>query len=259
MTSIMEVKSAGKTYLTHEGEHVYALRNVSLCVNAGEFVAILGPSGCGKSTLLRMLSGLDQPSSGEVLFHNQPIPTPSPHISMVFQNFALLPWKTVKENVLLALRTQPYPDAQKEKIANELLTKVGLKNFENHYPNELSGGMKQRVGIARALSVNPEVLLLDEPFSALDEVTAMDLRKQLLDLWQEKRSDETYIMITHLIEEAVLLADTVYVLSHRPGTVIGMEKINLPRPRFKYHRTKEFFREVDKIQSLLQKTSNITV
>jgi ABC-type nitrate/sulfonate/bicarbonate transport system ATPase subunit len=254
----MEVRNVSKTFTGDTG-HVYALRNVSMHFDAGEFVAIIGPSGCGKSTLLRMLAGLDQPSAGAVLFHGQFIPEPNPRISMVFQNFALLPWKTVKENVLLALRTQEMPEQHKEHIANQLLTRVGLRNFERHYPGELSGGMKQRVGIARALSVNPEVLLLDEPFSALDEITALDLRRQLLDLWQEKRVNDTYVLVTHLVEEAVLLADTVYIMSPRPGQVIAKLKIDLPRPRFEHHRSKKFFQEVDRIQSILQKHSNITV
>jgi NitT/TauT family transport system ATP-binding protein len=256
---ILDINSVNKVYSTPENEKVYALRDVSLQIEAGEFVAILGPSGCGKSTLLRMIAGLDSPSSGEVLFHGKPILEPDARISMVFQNFALLPWKTVKENVLLALRAHPSTDLEKVRIANDLLEKVGLLNFENHYPGELSGGMKQRVGIARALSVNPELLLLDEPFSALDEVTALDLRKQLLDLWQEKKANDTYVLITHLIEEAVLLADTVYIMSHRPGHVIGKIRINLPRPRFQHHRTRAFFKECDKIQNLLVKYSSVTV
>jgi len=256
---LLEIKSVNKIYTTPEGEKVYAVKDVSVIADAGEFVAILGPSGCGKSTLLRITAGLDQPTTGEVLFHGQPILAPNPRITMVFQNFALLPWKTVKENVLLALRSRPLSDLEKEKIADNLLDKVGLRNFEHHYPGELSGGMKQRVGIARALSVNPEVLLLDEPFSALDEVTALDLRKQLLDLWQEKKANDSYVLITHLIEEAVLLADTVYIMSHRPGEIIGKVRINLPRPRFQHHRTKRFFKECDKIQALLQQNTNITV
>jgi NitT/TauT family transport system ATP-binding protein len=256
---LLEIKQVNKVYAAPESDKVYALKDINLAINAGEFVAILGPSGCGKSTLLRLIAGLDFPSSGEVLFHGQPVQQPSPAISMVFQNFALLPWKTVKENVLLALRNQQITEVEKVKVATDLLSKVGLLNFENHFPGELSGGMKQRVGIARALSVKPEVLLLDEPFSALDEVTALDLRKQLLDLWQEKKGNDTYLLITHLIEEAVLLADTVYIMGHRPGHIIGKVQINLPRPRFEHHRTKAFFKECDKIQELLQKNSSITV
>jgi len=256
---LIEIKNVNKIYATPEDDKVYALKDVSISVSPGEFIAILGPSGCGKSTLLRMIAGLDQPTSGEVLFHGVRVVQPSPRISMVFQNFALLPWKTVKENILLALRSQPTTEVQKARTASDLLEKVGLLNFEHHYPGELSGGMKQRVGIARALSVNPEVLLLDEPFSALDEVTALDLRKQLLDLWQEKKANDTYVLITHLIEEAVLLADTVYVMSHRPGHVIGTVHIDLPRPRFEHHRTKRFFAEVDKIQRLLAQNASIVV
>jgi NitT/TauT family transport system ATP-binding protein len=194
-----------KSYKTPEGDRIYALRNVNVSVNAGEFIAILGPSGCGKSTLLRIMSGLDLPTQGEVIFHGQRVFAPDQRMSMVFQNFALLPWKTVKENVLLALRSKAFNDQIKEQITVTLLHRVGLAHFESHYPSELSGGMKQRVGIARALAVNPEVLLLDEPFSALDEVTSLDLRKQLLDLWQEKKANDTYIIITHMIEEAVCL------------------------------------------------------
>jgi NitT/TauT family transport system ATP-binding protein len=255
---LLELKNVSKTFNT-EGDRVYALHNVSISVDAGEFVAILGPSGCGKSTMLRMIAGLDKVTNGEILFHGERVVQPNPRISMVFQNFALLPWKTVRENVTIAMRGQQLTDAQREHTANAWLDHVGLRNFENHYPGELSGGMKQRVGIARALSVNPELLLLDEPFSALDEITALDLRKQLLDLWQQKKANDSYVIITHLIEEAVLLADTVYVMSHRPGTVIAKVKIDLPRPRFAHHRTKAFFKEVDKIQALLQKSSDITV
>jgi NitT/TauT family transport system ATP-binding protein len=257
--AILEIRDLHKTYSTPEGDKVYALKGVDISIEAGEFVAILGPSGCGKSTLLRMIAGLDHPTQGEVLFHGQKMLEPDPRISMVFQNFALLPWKTVKENVMLGLRSKALNDQIKEHIANTLLHRVGLTHFESHYPGELSGGMKQRVGIARALAVNPDVLLLDEPFSALDEVTALELRRQLLDLWQEKKANDTYIIITHMIEEAVLLADTVYIMGHRPGHVIGKVKIDLPRPRFEHHRTKAFFAEVDKIQALLEKNASITV
>jgi NitT/TauT family transport system ATP-binding protein len=259
MSHLIEVQGASKVYDTPEGEHVYALNDIQLHVSAGEFIAILGPSGCGKTTLLRLLSGLDEPTKGTVLFHGVPIPEPTPRISMVFQNFALLPWKTVKENVLLALRTQQMSEAEKEIVANTHLERVGLRNFEKHYPSELSGGMKQRVGIARALAVKPEVLLLDEPFSALDEITALELRKQLLELWQDKQANETYVLITHLIEEAVLLADVVYIMSPRPGHIIAKVPIDLPRPRFEHHRSKKFFQEVDKIQAILQQHTSITV
>ena len=258
MTHLVELHNVSKTFAT-ESERIHAVHNVSMTIDAGEFVAIVGPSGSGKTTLLRMISGLDQPTSGSVLFHGVPIPEPNPRISMVFQSFALLPWKTVKENVLLALHTKQMPEQERERIASLQLSKVGLHNFAHHYPSELSGGMKQRVGIARALAVNPEVLLLDEPFSALDEVTALDLRKQLLDLWQEKKANDSYILVTHLVEEAVLLADTVYVMSHRPGNIIAKVRIDLPRPRFEHHRSKKFFAEVDRIEKILQKTTDITV
>jgi NitT/TauT family transport system ATP-binding protein len=197
-----------------------------------EFLCIVGPSGCGKSTLLRIIDGLDKPTSGQVLFHGQPITSPNLKIGVIFQTFALIPWKTVLGNVELGLATSTVPKEEQLKIAQKYTQDVGLEGFETAYPKELSGGMKQRVGIARALALQPEVLLMDEPFSSLDALTAENLRREVLEIW----SDPVYatncvVMVTHNVQEAVYMADRVLVLSHRPAHIVDDVKIDLPRPR----------------------------
>ncbi len=216
------------------------LNDISFDVDTGEFVCIVGSSGGGKSTLLRILAGLQKQSEGKIL--NMP-----EQLGFVFQNFALFPWLNVEDNVSYGLRMQGLSKSQIQKRVREEINRIGLEGFEKSHPKELSGGMKQRVGIARALAVHPKVLLLDEPFSALDEITAKGLRHDLLKIHEQTKT--TVIMVTHLVEEAVELADRIIVMSPRPGRVRKIFPNNISRPR--NVRSKEFFRLVDEIESLL--------
>ena len=208
------------------------LEDISFGVSAGEFIAIVGPSGSGKSTLLRILAGLIPPSSGRVVYNGTPLEGVNMDCAMVFQSFALLPWLTVLENVELGLEARGLPEADRRRKANFYIDKVGLDGYEEAYPRELSGGMKQRVGFARALAVEPKILLMDEPFSALDALTTINLREELIDLFRDPEIlISVAILVTHTIEEAVELADRVIVLSSHPGQIITDRKIELPRPR----------------------------
>jgi len=250
--SLIEVKQVSKTFKGPKGE-LLALEDVSFGIEDAEFLAIVGPSGCGKSTILRMIAGLDFPSRGEIRFQGKTITGPSPAISMVFQSFALLPWKTARENVLIALESKQISRKEKEDTAQRLLNKLGLAGFEDDYPGELSGGMKQRVGLARAFAVAPDVLLMDEPFSSLDEMIARELREEVLRIWRDHTTHpDTFVIVTHLVEEAVLLADRVVIISARPGKVIAEMKIDIPRPRTDYMRSPVFFQYVDQIDTTLE-------
>ena len=250
--SLLEVKNITKSFMN--GKKIFVLKDISFDANEDEFLAIVGPSGCGKSTLLRIIAGLEIPDSGSVLFHGKPLMAPIPEITMVFQQFGLLPWKTVLENIELPLEMHGFSKKEREERATRFIKDVGLEDFKDIYPHGLSGGMKQRVGIARALALDPEILLMDEPFSSLDALTAETLRKEVLDIWNDKTNvSNTFIMVTHSIEEAVFMADRVIVLSSRPGRILNDVKINIHRPRVKYQRSKKFFRYVDQIKSLITK------
>ena len=238
LTDVISLSNISKRYLDKKG--VFALREVSLSVYKGEFFCLVGPSGCGKSTLLKIVVGIEKPTSGE---------TKKPeNISMVFQSGALLPWQTVEQNTAFGLKMNGVKEAEANRTANRYLDLVKLSGFSKKYPRELSGGQKQRVGIARALAMEPELLLLDEPFSALDEFTAENLRKLLVRLWRDRKF--TILMVTHLISEAVQLSDTTIVLSPLPGRVEDSIQNPLPRPRNK--RTQEFFKMEDKLQEILK-------
>jgi NitT/TauT family transport system ATP-binding protein len=253
MSAILEVESLTKTFVTEESK-ILVLDNVSFSVGGDEFLCIVGPSGCGKSTMLRMIAGLEKVDSGQILFHKQPITKPTPKIAMVFQLFGLLPWKTASENVEVPLEVIGVPKENRLHIAEEYLKMVGLEGFENTYPHDLSGGMKQRVGIARALSLKPEVLLMDEPFSSLDELTAKTMRELVLNIWRNPAlPTNTFIMVSHNVEEAVFMADRVIVMTPRPGRIIGEVKIEIPRPRSKHVREPIYFRFVDEVVKLLEK------
>ena len=211
---------------------ITVLEDVSLRASAGEFVAVVGPSGSGKSTLLRIIAGLVPPSSGSVLYNDAPLSGVNLDCAMVFQSFALLPWLTVIENVRLGLDARGLPQEECRRRANFYIDKVGLDGYEEAYPREISGGMKQRVGFARALAVEPKVLLMDEPFSALDALTTINLREELIDLFRDPDIlISIALLVTHTIEEAVELADRVVVLSSHPGRIIADRRIDLPRPR----------------------------
>ncbi len=229
---IIRAHAVEKFYLQPDGNRIEVIAPIDLNVEPGKIVTLLGPSGCGKSTLLRILTGLSKPSSGEVLWHGQPITSQNAGVAIVFQSFALFPWLTVLDNVEAPLEARGVPAMERHKRALRILDTVGLDGFESAYPKELSGGMKQRVGFARALVVEPEVLFMDEPFSALDVLTAENLRNELLELWLSKKMPTSAIFIvTHNIEEAVLLADRVIVLGRNPARVRADFPIEIPQPR----------------------------
>jgi NitT/TauT family transport system ATP-binding protein len=256
--SIVEVENVTKTFAT-EKTKILVLDNVSFSVGNDEFMCLVGPSGCGKSTLLRIIAGLEKTDSGRILFRGQPITQPTPKITMVFQLFGLLPWKSALENVEVPLEVLGLPKQNRAHVAEEYLQMVGLGGFEATYPHDLSGGMKQRVGIARALALKPDVLLMDEPFSSLDELTAKTLRELVLNIWRNPAlPTNTFIMVSHNVEEAVFMADRVVVMSPRPGRVVGEVKVDIPRPRAKYLRDKEYFGYVDEVVNMLEKGKAIT-
>ena len=235
---------------TRETRSYRAIDNLSLDVEEGEFVAIVGPSGCGKSTLLRILQGLIPPTSGEVSYKNRPQDGVNSDMAMVFQGFALLPWLSVRDNVALGLVARGRKPSEIDRTVSFYIDKVGLEGYEEAYPRELSGGMKQRVGLARALAIEPRILLMDEPFSNLDALTSVTLRDEVLMLWKDPEMPvRTIIMVTHIIEEAILMADRVVVLSRRPTHVVREITVDLPRPRSRKHP--EFERLSDEIFSLI--------
>ena len=255
--SVIEVEKITKNFATDK-DKILVLDNVSFSVGKDEFVCLVGPSGCGKSTLLRMMAGLEKPDSGRILFNGKPITCPSPKIAMVFQLFGLLPWKTALENVEVPLEVLGIVKQNRVHVAEEYLQMVGLEGFENTYPHDLSGGMKQRVGIARALALKPDVLLMDEPFSSLDELTAKTLRELVLNIWRNPAlPTNTFIMVSHNVEEAVFMADRVVVMSPRPSKVVGEIKVDLPRPRTGYLRDKRYFKYVDEVVDLLEKGKTV--
>jgi NitT/TauT family transport system ATP-binding protein len=242
-------ENVNQRYFLPQGE-LTVLQDLSFTISEGEFVAIVGPSGAGKSTLLRMMNGLLIPTQGSILYKSKPLQSVNLESAMVFQNFALFPWLTVLENVALGLEHRVRDPRARRKKAGFYIDKVGLDGYEEAYPRELSGGMKQRVGLARALAVEPEVLLMDEPFSSLDVLTSINLRDELVDIWADRDIPvNTLVMVTHIIEEAIELADRVLVLSRRPGKIAGDLKIELPRPRDK--RDPAFSELVDRVFSLL--------
>ncbi len=223
-------------------ERLEVLKGITLDVHAGEFVSIIGPSGCGKSTFLKLLTGLIPHKHGSIA-------SSAGKISMVFQNFALFPWLTVKENIEFGLKMSGMAPLQREGIVKEKIAEVELVGFEHKYPSELSGGMRQRVGIARALAVNPDLLFMDEPFSSLDAITAERLRSVLVNIL--KKYKMTVVMVTHLVEEAVEMSDRIVVFSQRPAIVKAEIEVKLARPRDK--RSQEYFALVDRIQAQIDK------
>src|SRR5579859_852681 len=249
---ILELRNVEKSFLQQDGERVQVVAPLDLSVYPGTIVALLGASGCGKSTLLRMLSGLAEPSSGEVLWHGKPLAAANPNVAMVFQSFALFPWLTVLENVEAPLLARSIDAPERHRLAMHAINTVGLKGFQTAYPKELSGGMRQRVGFARALAVGPEVLFMDEPFSALDVLTAENLRGELLELWLMKKiTTKTIFIVTHNIEEAVLLADRVIVLGRNPARIRSDFHIPLSQPRER--KSPQFLLYVDYIYKVMTK------
>ena len=225
---ILSINNLRKTFPKEDGEMV-AIEDFSLKVKEGEFVCILGPSGCGKTTLLRMIAGLEKPTSGELLLNNVPITKPGSDRGMVFQEFALFPWRTVRKNIEFGLEVKGVPPEERKRISQRFIDLVGLNGFEDYHPPQLSGGMKQRVGIARALANEPMILLMDEPFGALDAQTRNLMQKELLRIWKE--TEKTVIFITHSVDEAVYLADRIVVLTTRPSHIKEIFEIMSERPR----------------------------
>ncbi len=226
---MLSIKNLNKTYHTEEGDEVVALSDINLDVADKEFVCFIGPSGCGKTTLLRITAGLEKPDTGTLTVNNEPITGPGPDRGMVFQEYSLFPWRTVLKNITFSLELKKIPKSEREKIARDFLEVVGLSKFADSYPHELSGGMKQRVAIARALVNDPDVLLMDEPFGAVDAQTRNRLQHELLNIWEKKK--KTVVFITHSVDEAVFLADKVVVFTARPGRIKEVINVDLPRPR----------------------------
>ena len=248
--ALLELNRISKSF-SHAKGTLRVLEDISFTVEEGELVAIVGPSGCGKSTMLRIINGLMPATTGQVLYKGRQVDGINLECALVFQSFALMPWLSVKANVELGLEAQGVAPETREKRAGIYIDKVGLDGFEEAYPRELSGGMKQRVGLARALAVEPRVLLMDEPFSALDALTAITLREELLDIWHSKDMPvHNIVIVTHIIEEAVELAVRILVLSTSPGRLVADLKVDLPRPRDR--RNEGFNALTDKVFSLIE-------
>ena len=247
---LVALNQVGKAYQQPNGQQIPILENINLTLRTGEIVALLGPSGSGKSTLMRIIAGLIAPSSGEVFYRQQPMLGLNPGVAIIFQAFALYPWLTVLENVELGLKALGTEATTMRAKALKMIDIIGLDGFENAYPKELSGGMRQRVGFARALAVEPELLCMDEPFSALDVLTAENLRFELLDLWLERRiPTKAVLIVTHGIEEAVILADRIIVLGRNPGRVRADLPISLPH--YRDRKSPEFQALVDQVYKIL--------
>ena len=230
---MLEVRRLSKIFFEQNDPRkpgLVALYNISLAIRKNEFVSLLGPSGCGKTTLIRIIAGLLTADRGEVLVNSQLVNSPGRDRCMVFQQFGLLPWRTVVSNVEFGLEIDGVPREERRELAGKYLELVGLKGFENYYPHQISGGMQQRVGIARALSKRPEILLMDEPFGAVDAQTREQLQEELLKIWAQ--TETTVVFVTHSIDEAIYLSDRVVVMQARPGRIKEEVTIDLPRPRW---------------------------
>lgn len=229
LTPLIQGKCLTKTYRTRNNELVHALKDLNFEIQDSEFISVVGPSGCGKSTLLRIIAGILPKTEGTVLLGGIPVDAPNKNIGVVFQQPVLFPWINVFENACLPISVQGLERTVHEERCHQLLEMVGLKDFKNKYPFELSGGMQQRVAIVRSLVHDPQLLLMDEPFGALDAMTRDNMNMELMRIWE--KSKKTILFITHSITEAVLLSDRIMVLSSRPGTIVEMTKVDLPRPR----------------------------
>lgn len=241
----IEIKDAGKTFL-QKGEEFTALEGVNLSIEKGEFICLLGPSGCGKSTLLNAIAGFDPVNHGSIKIDGEEVTQPSTRNVTIFQNYGLLPWRTVKRNVELGLESKGINKEERGKIADKYIDLVGLTNFKNSHPRQLSGGMQQRVAIARALAVDPEILFMDEPFGALDAITRMKLQDDILDICRNE--NKTIIFVTHDIEEAVFLADRIVVMTPNPGKVKSV--VSVPLKHYRDRTSGDFLKVRDKIFEL---------
>ena len=228
--SLIQLSHVSKEYSASRGDKaIPVLSDINLDIDEGEFISIVGPSGCGKSTLLHAIAGFTKPTGGSVLKHGRPIKRPGPDRAVMFQEYALYPWKTVLENIVLALKPKKLCRHDRDATARHYINLVQLDGFEDHYPSQLSGGMKQRVSIARCLATDPDLVLMDEPFSALDSLTRDVMQEEILKIWEGER--KTFILVTHNIDEAIFMSDRVLVMSRRPGHVKEYVDIELPRPR----------------------------
>lgn len=247
---LCELKDINHRFVLPNGNPVTVLKDINLSIFREEIVALLGPSGCGKSTLLRILAGLIRPTTGQVLYHDVPLKGVNPGISIVFQNFALYPWMTVLENVETVLKAKGVPRNDVKRFSDKSIRLVGLTGYEEAYPRELSGGMKQRVGIARALVVEPEILCMDEPFSQVDALTAETLRAEVLDIWScVEKNPTTVFMVSHDIKEVVYMADRIVIMGSNPGSIRSILQNTLSRPRD--YRSQEFLSLVDRIHRVI--------
>jgi NitT/TauT family transport system ATP-binding protein len=249
MGALISIEGVEKVYPSRTGPRG-ALLPTSLQIDEGEFVSILGPSGCGKTTLLKIVAGLMRASAGQVTIAGTPVTEPPDHVGVVFQSPTLLRWRTVLDNVLVPADARGLPRGQYESVARSLITLVGLDGFADHYPRELSGGMQQRVALSRALLLDPRLLLMDEPFGALDAMTREEMNLELQRIWGERA--KTVLFITHSIDEAVFLSDRVVVMTARPGRILDTLVIDLPRPRtIHVRRHPHFIEYVDRIRTLI--------
>jgi NitT/TauT family transport system ATP-binding protein len=247
--ALIRVEHVDKSFASRHGS-ISIMHDISFEVKDADFVAIVGPSGCGKSTLLRLIQGLDHPTSGAIYFRDQKVDTVCPQMAMVFQSFALYPWLTVAQNVAFGLEALGWDHARIDAQVERYISVTGLEGFQEAYPRELSGGMRQRVGLARALAVEPAILLMDEPFSALDPLTAESLREEVLQLWRDPQlPPDAVLLVSHNIEEAIQLADRVIVLSRRPGQILAQVDVELPRPRDR--KSAAFYDLTDRVFSLI--------
>ncbi len=252
----VKIEGITKVFHTKNGVGVEALSGIDLEVRTGEFLAIIGPSGCGKSTLLEILGGLIKPTWGSIYIDGKAVNGPNHDRGIVFQGYALFPWRTVTENIAYGLEEKGIPKKTRVEICKRYVSLTGLSGFENHYPYQLSGGMKQRVAIARSLAYDPDILLMDEPFAALDAQTRDTLQGEILRIWEETR--KTVLFVTHNIEEAIFLADRIAVMSERPGKIKRLINIPLRRPRFDDSRTSQDFIELRKeVGNIVREGTNL--
>jgi NitT/TauT family transport system ATP-binding protein len=251
--TLCELQGVSHDFRLPNGNPLHVLEDINLAVRSGEIIALLGPSGCGKSTILRILAGLIRPTRGIVLYHGKELVGLNPGMSIVFQSFALYPWMTVTENICTVLEAAGLPRAQVKERAEAVIRLVGLAGFEEAYPRELSGGMKQRIGMARALSVDPEILLMDEPFSQVDALTAESLRAEVIDIWSaRKRTLSSILLVSHDIKEVAYMADRIVILAANPGKIRTIVENTIPRPRD--YRSPHLLALVDQLHDIITKT-----
>lgn len=247
--NVIRLNSLSKSYTTQDGTTIHALDSVHLDVRVNDFICIVGPSGCGKSTLLRIVAGLERASAGAVYYRGAVLTAPDRQIGMVFQEYSLLPWRNVIDNVGLGLEFAGVPTSERLQVARSFLRLVGMEAFERALPHELSGGMQQRVAIARSLANDPDVLLMDEPFGALDAHTRILLQKELLRIWEKNR--KTILFVTHSVDEAIYLADRIVVMSGRPGRILEIMDVQMARPRDRSYSA--YGRMASEILNILEK------